>query len=263
MTARNAPANRNAAAAPALGPPTLPTSVALVLKDPIDHQTGKASPSLWAPPRWSIPSEQLEQARAALEHMLKPVGKAGVQAALVPLMLTQQLENLDNLPEGFEPAAYLQQKSAEYSRHLEHFPVDILRAACDAHAKASKFFPAVAELVAYAGPALELRQRQQSRLALLIKGRGQATAEPFKHDPRDVVLKTLIKHAERRGLTEKAAAYRHELDVLEGRAVETPKPAPSVMPDDRDAKRPSAPLPTREQGQAIAEEPPMPTDIPE
>lgn len=186
--------------------------------------------------------------------MLKPIGAAGVKSALVPLMLTQQLENLDNLPEGFEPAAYLHQKSAEYERHLEHLPVDILRAACDAHAKASKFFPAVAELIAYAGPALDERKQQQSRVALLIRGGGQAKAEPFKHDPRDVVLRTLIAAAERRGQDDKAAAYRHELDVLEGRAVAKPKPAPTVLPDDRDAKRPSATMPTREQGEAIAEE---------
>lgn len=209
--------------------------------------------------------------------MLKPVGADGVQAALMPLMLTQQLENLDNLPEGFEPLIYLQQKSAEYQRHLEHFPVDILRAACDAHVRLpSKFFPAVAEILVHAVPLLDERKRQQSRLALLTKSGGQPTPEPFKHDPRDVVLKTLIAAAERRGQHDKAAAYRHELDVLEGRAVAKPKPVPTVLPDDRDAKRVSVPIPppssidtsaldrldaALDLAIASTEEPPLPTDI--
>ncbi len=155
-------------------------------------------------------------------------------------------------------------KVGEYSRLMSHMPVDIIRDACDAHVKRSKFFPAIAELMEFAEPALGHRQRQATRIEWLIKAGGQPVAEPFVREPRDVVLKTLIAAAERRGQDEKAAAYRHELDVLEGRAVEKPKPAPTVFPDDLDAKRVSFTMPSGAPPiEAMHEEPPMPTEIPE
>lgn len=302
MAPRNVPANRNAAAAPAPAPPTLPTSVALVLKDPIDHQTGATNPSLWAPPRWPIPNDQLEQARAAIEHMLKPIGAAGVKAALVPLMLTQQLENLDNLPAGFEPAAYLHQKSAEYERHLAHFPFDILRGACDAHARASKFFPAVAELIAHAGPALELRQRQRDRIGVLITASNPArkAAEEVpawkRHDltaderKQWAITRTreLIEMKQKRGMIDGIERLERELAQLEGRPYDAPAVAEPPLPaepitgtlprDDRnwDKAGDAGPSPAELERQRRAEhhavkggqpprmeEPPMPDEIPE
>lgn len=240
---------------------SLPPSVAMVVKDATGPD-GTPMASGWQAPTFSIPLESLEQARRAMEHMLKPAGDEGLRQALFPLLLSTVMPNTEGMSDETQQS-FFAAKVGEYSRLMSGLPVDIIRDACDQHVKRSKFFPAIAELMQFAEPALGHRQRQAKRLEWLIKSGGQPVVEPFKPEPRDVVLKTLIKHAERRGQPEKAAAYRHELDVLEGRAVEKPKPAPSVMPDDRDAKRPSAPLPTREQGQAIAEEPPMPTDIPE
>lgn len=264
MAQRNAVTKaRPAGQAGLFAPPltSLPPSVAMVVKDATGPD-GTPMASGWQAPTFSIPLESLEQARRAMEHMLKPAGDEGLRQALFPLLLSTVMPNTEGMSDETQQS-FFAAKVGEYSRLMAHLPPDIIREACDAHVKRSKFFPAIAELMEFAEPALGHRQRQARRIEWLIKTGGRPVVEPFKHEPRYVVLRTLIKHAERRGLTDKAAAYRHELDVLEGRAVEKPKPAPSVLPDDRDAKRPRAPLPTRDQGQAIAEEPPMPTDIPE
>lgn len=231
--------------------------------------------------------------------MLKPIGAAGVKAALVPLMLTQQLENLDNLPEGFEPAVYLHQKSAEYERHLAHIPVDILRASCDAHAKASKFFPAVAELIAYATPMLDERKQQQSRIALLIRNGGKPTetraktwAELTPDERRAATIEKLkggipVMRKHKRLAT--AIQWERELADLEGRPMErwalepipeapnaatiiaaASKPITGTLPrDDRhwdkasDAAKWQAGAPVYQPKPPTHEEPPMPNEIPE
>lgn len=226
--------------------------------------------------------EQLEAARSYMAHALKPAGADGVRAALLPLMLTMEIPNVleDMTPE--QERVWFAERFNEYARLMAHVPVDIIKAASDAHVVKAKFFPSISELMEHAKPALELRQRQGERIDQMIDARNRPKTEPraapFKHDPRDVVLKTLIKAAERRGQHEKAAAYRHELDVLEGRAVEAPKPAPVTLPDDKDAKRVSVPIPppsaidtdaldrldaALDRGIAATEEPPMPTEIPE
>lgn len=243
-------------------PPTsLPPSVALVVRDATGTD-GTPMASGWQAPTFSIPLESLELARRAMEHMLKPAGDDGLRQALFPLSLSTVMPNTEGMSDETQQS-FFAAKVGEYSRLMSQLPPDIIRDACNQHVKRSKFFPAIAELMEFAEPALGHRQRQAKRIEWLIKVGGNPKPELFKHDPRDVVLRTLIAAAERRGQDDKAAAYRHELDVLEGRAVAKPKPAPTALPDDRDAKRPSVPLPTREQGEAIAEEPPLPNEIPE
>ena len=210
--------------------------------------------------------------------MLKPIGAAGVKAALVPLMLTQQLENLDNLPEGFDPTVYLHQKSAEYERHLENFPLDILRSACDTHARLSKFFPAVAEIVALAEPLLSARQRQQSRVLHLIKIGGQPVAEPPKRlTPEEQAQQRIDRLRQTRdtwrnlGRPDRAANAERELAKTEGREPEewavfaapsasTVVPAPVARSRDDDALS-RVKVPPIAASSPPHDEPPMPDEI--
>lgn len=198
-----------------------------------------------------------------MEHMLKPAGDEGLRRALMPLMLSTIMPNMEGMSDETQQS-FFAAKTGEYSRLMQHLPPDIIREACDQHVKRSKFFPAIAELMEFAEPALGHRQRQAARIAALIKGGGRPIAKPFEPEPRDVVLRTLIAAAERRQQFDKAERYRHELDVLEGRAVEAPKPTPTVMPDDRDAKRASVTMPSGAPPiETMHEEPPVPTEIPE
>lgn len=150
--------------------------------------------------------------------MLKTAGDAGVGEALMPMLFTQTIENLDNLPDKVSPDIWLQAKSLEYARHLRDYPIDILKAACDAHVVASKFFPAVAEIAVHARPLLEARQRQAWRIEQLIRRANTPKLAAFVPDPEHVRLLMWIKWHETPGAitfsVDKAARARKRLQVL-------------------------------------------------
>lgn len=156
-----------------------------------------------------------------MAHLMQPVGAEGLGRALMPLMLTTVMPNTDGMSDETQQA-FFGAKVQEYARLLAHYPPDIIRDACDAHVKRSKFFPAIAELCEFAEPALALRHRQAKRLAVLVKNGGKppVVVEEFKGEPREATLRTLIKHARRRGQTANAIRYERELAELEGRPME-------------------------------------------
>lgn len=140
----------------------------------------------------------------------------------MPMLLTQAIENLDNLPERITPDIWLSNTVSEYARHLRDYPIDILRAACDAHVRSgSQFFPKVFEITRHATPALEKRQREAWRVDKLIEYSAtpaRPAAPAFKQDPAHVRLLTLLKWQEMVGSrlysTDKAAKTRRELARL-------------------------------------------------
>lgn len=203
--ANRAVATRKPADAPLFAPlpSSLPPSVAMVVADPPETTVERKGqmvmvPGQWAPPMWPIPKETLETARKAIEHMLKPAGDEGLRAALLPLMLSSVMPNMDGM-EDTTMQAFFAAKVAEYSRLINHVPADIIRDACDAHVLKSKFFPAIAELMEHATPALEHRKRQAHRIGLLLKGGGQPIKPAFVPDPEHVRLLGMLKHYERVG----------------------------------------------------------------
>lgn len=161
-------------------------------------------------------------AKKALEHLLRPCGDTGVGECLTPMLFTQAIENLDNLPEKITPDQWLSATVDEYARHLRDYPIDILRAACDAHVRGgSQFFPKVFEITKHATPAFEKRKREAWRVDKLIESTARpvkAAASAFVPEPRHVILLTTLKWQELTGsrlfnLT-KAAATRRELAAL-------------------------------------------------
>lgn len=191
--------------------------------------------------------EKLEEASKAMAHLLTPVGEEGLGRALMPLMLTTVMPNMDGMSDATQQS-YFAAKVSEYGRLLAHYPADIIRDACDAHVKRSKFFPAIAELNEFAEPALALRQRMARRLEVLIKngGRPPVVAEEFKPEAEDVRLRGAIKrYHDRKGsflehvLKRSAIAAEKRLAEIENRPVEewaldvvaepTPQPATPTL----------------------------------
>lgn len=185
--------------------------------------------------------------------MLKPCGDPGVAECLMPMLLTQAIENLDNLPEKITPDIWLANTVSEYARHLRDYPIDILRAACDAHVRGgSQFFPKVFEITKHATPALEKRQRESWRVDKLIecaKTPTKAAAAAFKKDPPHSRLLTILKWQEMPGSNlysvDKAAKTRRELAKLAEdervKAVEEGRPVEEWATFDYTAGLPPAP----------------------
>ena len=172
--------------------------------------------------------EKLEEASKAMAHLLTPVGEEGLGRALMPLMLTTVMPNMDGMSDAMQQS-YFAAKVSEYGRLLAHYPADIIRDACDAHVKRSKFFPAIAELCEFAEPALALRHRQAKRLAVLVKNGGKppVVREEFKPEPEEVRLRANIKryrdnpnHPIVHTLHRRAIESERRLAVIEGREVE-------------------------------------------
>lgn len=173
----------------------------------------------------------LAAAKVAIDHMLKPAGAAGVAEALMPMLMTQAIPNLSQLPEKIAADRWLSATVDEYARHLGGYPVDILKASCDAHVRSgNEFFPKVFEITRRATPALELRKREQWRIGQLIEAtnrpKQKPTAEPFVQEPEHVRLLTILKWQEKPGSNlyspTKARETRHRLAELGVDAGEMP-----------------------------------------
>ncbi len=140
------------------------------------HGRMELAPGTWRPPEHRILPEILDQARAFITAKLMPAGASGVAKAITPLLLTTVQPTLAVMhdPDDDEETinrkqqAYLTAQMAEFQRLMAHVPADIISKACDAHAMESKFFPAIAELMKHARPALELRKQQAHRIERLI-----------------------------------------------------------------------------------------------
>lgn len=149
--------------------------------------------------------------------LLKPCGPPGVTEALMPLMMTQAMPSMDGV-EQETMQKFLAGTVFEYTRHLEHIPLDILKAACDACVPESEFFPRVANIRKHADPALAKRHRQSARIDQLIRGKGQPVAPAFVADPAHVRLLMHLKWQEKPGSflfnPKKADATRRELQAL-------------------------------------------------
>jgi hypothetical protein len=125
-------------------------------------------PGTWKAPDYPILPEQLEDARTVIERQLQPAGDAGIRDALLPMLMAGlRMPNMEGMPDDVQQKFFAGQVS-EYTRLLGHVPLDIFKAACDAHVLESDWFPTVAQLNKHAGPALEKRRRQRDRILRLI-----------------------------------------------------------------------------------------------
>lgn len=215
-----------------------------------------------------------------MEHMLKPAGAEGVAQALMPLMLTTVMPNMEGMTDETQQS-YFQSKSSEYARLLGGLPVDILSEACDEHVRRSKFFPAIAELMEFAGPKLAHRQRQASRIKLLIAGGGQEPAAP----PKPMTDEERLEERKRRlrqtrdtwvrlNRPHHAKRAEQELAELEGREADSelvraePPPVEMSRPIDANRERMKQEVhdsyrSLHERGMLTIEEPPPSDEIPE
>lgn len=182
----------------------------------------------WQAPSHRILPERLDEARRWLEARIVPCGEAGVGKALMPLLMTTQMPNTDGMSEE-TLQAFGVAKMAEYGRLLRDVPADILEAAADACAKASPFFPAVADIFKHANPLIEKRQRQLHRVNELIRRQNApAEAPAFKPEPEEVRLRAEIARWRRVGadvvmgvnLKRNAIAAEKRLAEIENRVVE-------------------------------------------
>jgi hypothetical protein len=249
----------------------------------------------WRPPTHSILRERLDEARKWLEINLAPCGPEGVQRILMPLLMTTTMPHTAGMEET-TLQSFFAQKSTEYTRLLQDLPADILSAACDECAKASPFFPAVADLFRHAKPALEKRRRQCERVDRLIAMKSAPPqGEPFKPEPEIDRYRADIARWKAHGdvsfginLKARAIESEKKLATLEGRDVEDwarasapveldtasviGRTADHVLVDELATPQPRAPEWKRapdawQAGQPLyqraAEEPPPPTEIPE
>lgn len=272
-------------------PPSLPASVALAIEDPVEvERDGTLVPGTWRPPEHRILPERIDEARRWLELNLAPCGDAGVHKALMPLLLSTTMPHTAGLEDKTLKALFAE-KSAEYTRHLRELPIDILEAACDQCAKASPFFPAVADIFRHARPPLEKRQRQRDRVDRMMRAKDAPKgAEPFTPEPEEVRLRgnvaRYLKH--RDGflgptLRANAVAAEQRLAEIENRAPADWATEQATQPTPPSVAQPSraAPPPPTIEGefervaspepwhagepvyQPRAEEPPLPDAIPE
>lgn len=270
--AREVATRKSASPQLALPLPSLPQSVALAIADPMARETLSESgerimvPVAWEPPKHRILPELLDDARKHIEAKLAPAGEARAGECLLPLLLTQIMPGT----EGMSPETVQQFASAkvpEYARHLAKYPVDLLTAACDAHATSgSKFFPAVFELTSRCEPELTKRQRQRDRINAIIDAsnrpaKPQDEVPPWKRqdlspeERREWEIKRtreLIEMKRKRGGMALNGIERLEAELakLEGRTVTitpeslgpglTGNSANAVIVDELEAKPPQA-----------------------
>jgi len=226
-SAGKALARRNdAAPQPKTRPSSLPDSVARALADPPEVTVERNGvmvpmPGAWEPPSWPIFPEHLSTAREALDAMLAPIGVENVWEALTSLALTTKVAATEGMSNE-TAARYMREVGVEYARHLGAVPRDILKAATDACAIESEFWPTLAELFRHIKPELEKRRRMSERLDAIIKRAAQPAAarKPFEPEPEHVRLLHLLKLYETPGgmlyspaKAEKTRARLRELGV--------------------------------------------------
>lgn len=213
----------------------------------------------------------------AIELLLRPAGDSGVAEALMPMLMTQQIENLDSLPEKISPDVWLTATTIEYARHLRDYPPDILKAACDAHVTGgSQFFPKVYEITKHANAALELRKRQQWRIDQLIRTANKPSEIPaFVKEPEEWRLRASIwrgwKDRVDGGSFLSPVLWRSAQDSERRLAhIENREPAEwAVVAETLLPPRPRAVGISRQRGDGIIidqppdDEPPLPDEIPE
>ncbi len=197
----------------------------------------------------------------------------------MPLLMTTTLPNTEGMSEETLQSFY-NSKVPEYARHLRELPADILAMACDACAKASPFFPAVADLFKHARPIIEKRQRQRDRVARLIAAKDAPTAAPvFVPEPEEVRLRAAIGRWRADAGSFLAAMLRRSAVAAEIRLAEIENRAPEEWALEQatesiaEPPRPPAPPPNIDEPapwqagapvyQQQPEEPPLPDEIPE
>ena len=133
-------------------------------------------PGTWRPPSTPILADLLDQAKQFIAHRLKPAEESEIRSAILPLALSLKVEN--KLISEENEAEFYRQMIAELVRHLKGTPLDIVRAACDAHVRVSEFFPTVAALLKHVTPELEKRQGQEFRIKRLCDAQAAPKKKP-------------------------------------------------------------------------------------
>lgn len=217
---------RSTDAAPPLKtkPSSLPHSVALAIADPpMVEVEGELKPGAWNPPTYCrfLP-EQLDQAREAMREQLRPAGSQGVREVMLPLIMVTKVAATEGMSDG-TARAYMAELGREYERHLIDVPLDILKAASDACATESAFFPTVADLFRHIRPELEKRKRMADRIEALARAQNGIPAtihrpmtEEEKRETQIKKLREAIPVLRKHGRNATADQWERELAELTG-----------------------------------------------
>ena len=254
-------------------PLPMPSTLALVLKDPVTLQ-GDPDPTSWSPPDFTVLKDVLAEGLRAIDSQLVPAGPNGVSQALAALMLTTKRPNTNGLSRE-QTGAFLQEQLAEYQRLLQHIPKHVLAAAADAHVKRpSNFFPTVAELLEFAQPEYDKLLRFKARIERLMRGEAKPKPPPFVPEPYEVRMAAMIASYRKVGNHRRAAQLEIEFAKKQKREPEAwaltliEQPAPvdeAERPPQPMPYRPPAPRSEADETRAFAHanEPPLPDEIPE
>lgn len=204
-----------------------------------EHGRTHLVPATWHPPEHRLLPEILDKAARHIEKFLEPASDSALANALMPLAMSLKFES-KLISEENEEKFYLKMV-AELMRHLRGTPIDIVVAACDAHVRASSFFPTVHEIMKHVTPMLEKRRNDLWRTKRIIECQNApAKAKAFQPEPRDMQLRATIARWRKHGdhfmagrLRESAIRAELELADFEKRAPEdwaqeqSTKPQPS------------------------------------
>jgi hypothetical protein len=185
---------------------------------------------------------------AALEASLQPADETVCGRILVSLRVTKR--SYEKLPDG---AAEIRAKAWWVTNG--DLPSDLWNDALAATLRSStKGFPEPGEFRAHVEPELDLRRRPLKRARLMLDKviADKERPKPPEREPRDVILKTLIRGARARGDDHKAAGYERELAAIENRPVEHWARAPGPLNPKPAVARDTTVLPPLSTGMQAA-----------
>lgn len=212
---------------------SMPATLRLAIVTPAEGE--------WKPPSHRILPEVLDKGLKHVEKFLEPATDAQIASAIMALAMSLEFRGKPQFIGKAEEQAFYGRVVGDLVRSLRGAPNDIVRDACDAHAKSSSIFPTVAEIGAIVEPMLTKRRADLARTRYLIEWQCRPHVEPaFQPEPRDVICRATIArwrkfegHFMASNLRESAVRAELELAEIEQRAPEdwaqeqSTKPQPS------------------------------------
>lgn len=188
--------------------PQVPESLRRLLADPFSLSS--AVPE-WTPPTVLPQASILRAAATELERGLRGASPGHMQWCLNKLFV---------LPTRDGSTVNAAFAADNFIDTCGHFPDDLWSVATLELLQSKTFRPAPAEFFAAVKGKFDERRRMLERVMLMLGGKAIARPGPFVPDSREVVLRTTLRWARKRGEMEKAARYERELAQLENREPE-------------------------------------------
>lgn len=220
--------------------PNLPESVRRLLADP--YSLGDDVPP-WNPPAVPPDSSSLRAAAVQLQQGLLPASPGHMQWCLNKLFV---------LPTREGTAVKAAFQADNFIDACGHFPDDLWTAGTLELLQTMTFRPSPAELFKTVSAKHAERQRMIERVKVMLGGKAAERPAVFVPDSREVILRTTLKWARKRGDAAKAARYERELAQLENREPEawaSETTAETGIPVSTN-ERPDAPVPLSASMQA-------------